>query len=77
MMECFILPNGTGKSRLSAVVIFSITTIDILHNHDSRDIPVPTALGHKLYAWGSIFFIDICTSCGRISTQEYSTNKQC
>ncbi len=42
MMECFILPNGTEKSRLSAVVIFSITTIDILHNHDSRDIPVPT-----------------------------------
>ena len=27
MMECFILPNGTGKSRLSVVVIFSTTTI--------------------------------------------------
>ncbi len=44
MMECFILPNGTEKSRLSVVVIFSITTI-------VGDIPVPTALGLKFYAW--------------------------
>jgi len=29
----------------------SIGCRDILHSHDSRDIPVPTALGHKLYAW--------------------------